>query len=147
MGLYLRGNLPVKLFFFFCQFPKMDFIMTSVHKWVCIIECAIFLYKCNLFYFLYLFCLLCVTLVRVTDHFFRIYPKASLNIWTTHITFVTTSVETIFLMSASICACLREQYLLLLYNAYYYWTMACRYLNISCPDILFSRTKELVVIQ
>ena len=75
LGLYLRGNLPVKLFFFFCQFPKMDFIMTSVHKWVCIIECAIFLYKCNLFYFVFVLFVMC-NFSKSYWSFFSYLPKS-----------------------------------------------------------------------
>ena len=57
--------------------------------------------------------------------------------------FVTTSMETIFLISALICTCLREQYLMLC-NSYQYWTMTYNYWNLSCLDIFLLKQKSLL---
>ena len=50
-----------------------------------------------------------VTLVRVTDSIFYIYCKASLNIRTILIIFCQYFYGKNILISASVCACLREQ--------------------------------------
>ena len=62
------------------------------------------MFSSTTFYILCLYyCLVSVTLVGVADQIFYIYCKASFNIRTPFY------METIFLMSASMCACLRDE--------------------------------------
>ena len=114
--------LPAPLFFPFPIF-KVEFIVRLVHNWVCItlflcifIDATLFIsfyIIANFFIFCLFFCLAYVMVVRVTVQNFIFVTKQVSILELFKSFFVNISMEFIFLMSASICTCLREQYLIL----------------------------------
>ena len=74
--------------FFPLPFIKVEFNVKLVHNLAYITWFhAILLYKSNILYFVFDYCLVSVLLARVTDQIFYIYCKASLNIRTILIIF------------------------------------------------------------
>ena len=133
------------LFMCHCFYPLLifqsEFVITLTHNWVCIVLLLCNLFMIAIFFILHLFyCLVSVILVLIKIFMVFWKQESILHLFKSY--FVTMSMKTI-IMSASICTCLRELYFML-YNAYYYWTMTCRYWNFSWLDILFHKEKSLL---
>ena len=96
-------------------------------------------YDCNFLYFA--FVLLFGICNFSTDQNFYGLLKARINITSVQIIFCHYVYENYNYVSFNLY--LRELYFML-YNAYYYRTMTCRYWNLSWLDILFHKEKSLL---